>query len=75
MNYTVKNDKISIYFAGVVPLDLGDGIVVTPMIFNAQMIPTKAEAERVRKQMPGEGWVISTVSDAETSPNLRRAVR
>jgi hypothetical protein len=70
--YVVRNDAIGVYFAGVVPLHLGDGVVISPMIFAAVELDTKAEAQRVASQLPGD-WTVSEVSSA-MSKNLVGAV-
>lgn len=61
MSYVIVNEKgdTRLFLCGSCQLSLGWGMVVSPVIFNAENFATKKEAKEVLKQMKSKDWVIS----------------
>lgn len=69
--YVIRNDQMgtAIYLCGSCDLALGSGLVVSPVIFNAEEFSTKKAAEEIAKKLPGS-WTVSEVSSTGFSENL-----
>lgn len=64
MPYVLSNDQFEprMFLAGTADLPIGEGLVVSAIIFNAQPFDTETEARETADQIPGR-WAISEVAD------------
>ncbi len=63
MTYAIVNEASDtrLFLCGSCELMLGSGIVVSPVIFNAETFDTKKEAKEIIKQLPGKDWKITEI--------------
>lgn len=63
MSYAIVNEKgdTRLFLCGSCELQLGWGMVVSPVIFNAEIFTTKKEAKQILKQMQSKDWVITEI--------------
>lgn len=68
MQYVLSNDQFEprMFLAGKCDLPIGEGLVVSSIIFNAQPFETEAEARETAETMPGR-WVVSEVAVGGTA--------
>lgn len=63
MQYVLSNDQFEprVFLAGKCDLPIGEGLVVSSIIFNAQPFETEEEARAMAEALPGS-WVVSEIA-------------
>lgn len=65
VHYVLSNDQFDprMFLAGKCDLPIGEGLVVSSMIFNAHPFETEVEAHEMAEALPGR-WVVSEVGES-----------